>query len=330
MANGKSTTGALAERKALPVASIVPQSVNELIQLADILYKGGLGQKAGASRPEAVAAIIVTGLEIGLKPGQALSSIYLQGGRATLYGPMPLAMVRASGLLESFEEKIEGQGEDRACVCTAKRKGDPSYRTERYSIADARRAKLLERSKGTGAWDTVPDRMLRFRARTPVLQDLFGDILAGFDLTDEREVAEQPADSSSSATLPPTTVTTITTISTDGPPATPVNLPPTDAHGELMIDDAQLAEVKRLMPTYCKVYGPQGGTDEQLAAFWREWIRKAYGVESAKMLTASQAESLLVILRDCAASPTAGLFVPPTDQQAKPQQQQQQPTPTAA
>lgn len=282
------------------VNAIVPQSIQELLQVADIYYKSGLKPK-GCTRPEDVAAIILAGLEAGLRPGQALNCMYLVNGKAVIYGDMPLALVRASGLLESIDERVEGTGDDRAGVCTMHRKGDPAPRTQRYSLGEARRAGLLMKGGKPGPWDLYTDRMLLLRPRGWLIRDLFGDVLAGLALAEDQDAGAS------------TTIGQVTPPVTD---STNLSEPPTDVHGELMIDEAQLAEVKRLAPTWMKLNSSQGAPNDEMVGAWRRLLESQWGVVDARKLTSSQAETLLVILRETAGTPQAALFAPPSESAA--------------
>jgi hypothetical protein len=130
--------------------------------------------------------IIANGLEVGMSPMAALASTYVVNNRATIFGDMPLALVRQSGLLESYSQKYEGKkfDDDYRCVVTTKRKGEEPIATS-YSVADAKLAEVWGKTVTKNGkefktpWVTAPDRMLLFRARGFNLRDNFGDVLKG-------------------------------------------------------------------------------------------------------------------------------------------------------
>ncbi len=165
-----------------PGASLALNSVSDLQQLADMLYKGGL-TPPGIDSPAKVAAVVLAGLEVGLAPTQALSSIMLTNGRLSIYGDGALALVRACGQLEAIAEKVEGEGAARTGWCAIKRKGEPE-KVFSFSMGQAEKAGLIERAKGKdgkgrGPWVSYPDRMLVMRARGFALRDVFPDVLRG-------------------------------------------------------------------------------------------------------------------------------------------------------
>src|SRR5258707_1793060 len=129
--------------------------------------------------------IIANGYEVGMSPMAALASTYVVNNRATIFGDMPLALVRQSGLLENYEQEYLGKeyDDDFRCVVTTKRKGAAKPMVTSYSVADAKRAELWGKMSKDGnkktPWVTAPQRMLLFRARAFNLRDNFGDVLKG-------------------------------------------------------------------------------------------------------------------------------------------------------
>ena len=104
-------------------------------------------------------------------------------GRPAIYGDAALALVRASGLLESFaEEEVGEAGKDSFGVRVTAARRDGSKGSETFTIGDAKAAKLWGKS---GPWTDYPRRMLKFRARGFVLRDVFGDVLKGLRTVEE-------------------------------------------------------------------------------------------------------------------------------------------------
>ena len=139
----------------------------------------------GMDTPEAVFVALQMGAELGISPMMALQNIAVINGRPGIFGDLGLALVRASGQLEVFEERFEGveYNDDFAAICTVKRRGFDQA-VERFTVADAKRANLWGKE---GPWTFHPKRMLKFKARNFVLRDLFADTLKGFKTTDELE-----------------------------------------------------------------------------------------------------------------------------------------------
>ncbi|MEZ2410497.1 recombinase RecT [Bosea sp. RCC_152_1] len=202
------------------VNAIVPQTFDDVYRFAQVLSRSGL-VPYGMDTPEKVSVAILTGLEIGVKPMQAVQGIAVINGAPRIWGDLALAVVRGSGQLEKFSEKLVGtppadwpspkdDERDYKAVCIVKRKGEDEVVKE-YSIADAVVAKLWNKSgpKGPTPWVTNPKRMLAMRARAFALRDAFTDILKGMPIAeemigDETEDANyRPISSNNSAPPPP-------------------------------------------------------------------------------------------------------------------------------
>lgn len=149
----------------------------------------------GMERPESVLVALQLAAEVGLSPMAGLQNIAVVNGRPSIYGDAALAIVRASGLLESYKEEEVGKPvEDSFGIkVTAKRKGfDPI--SETFTVGEAKHADLWGKS---GPWKQYPKRMLKFRARGFVLRDAFGDVLKGM------RTVEESMDIPDTITVPP-------------------------------------------------------------------------------------------------------------------------------
>lgn len=165
-------------------ASLAITSVSELMGLANILYLGGANQIEGCGRPEAVAHIILAGVEVGLSPTQALSTIMLVNGKTSVYGDGAMALVLASGLADEIKEWSEGEGDALTYFCRVKRKGETEAITRQFSMKDARTAELWDNPKKKN-WKLYPKRMLQMRPRGYAFRDKFADVLKGLMIWEE-------------------------------------------------------------------------------------------------------------------------------------------------
>jgi len=161
------------------VQAIIPTDLDQLNRYANIIYKSGLAPDA-MNDPFKIAVAILHGLEIGLKPMQAIQRIAVINGRPTLWGDAALALVYKSGLLTNIQEYQE----DTKAICEVSRKGmeQPVIRT--FSEDDAKTAGLLDRR---GPWQQYRNRMLQMRARAFALRDAFPDVLGGLYFREEME-----------------------------------------------------------------------------------------------------------------------------------------------
>lgn len=169
------------------MAAIVPQNMEDAYRLAQLVHQSGL-QPKDMDTPQKVMVAILHGLEVGLKPMQAVQKIAVINGRPAVWGDAALGLVRASGLCAWVEEWIDGEGDDRTAYCKTLRVGEPKALESKYSVKDAKVAKLWEKKGYNGKdtpWITSPDRMLQMRARGFRLRDSYADVLGGMYLAEE-------------------------------------------------------------------------------------------------------------------------------------------------
>ena len=198
---------------------IVLESFEDVWRMSLAISKSGLAPK-GIQTPEAIFTAIQLGLELGLSPMSALQSIGVINGRPSIYGDAALALVRGSGLSEFYTEfpsnnaihalaellavaleygevdevkkirrqiaelgiKMDRNADDFGYTSISKRVGGINAVIRRFTIADAKRAKLFGKA---GPWQDYAERMLMWRSRGFNLRDNFGDVLRGMYTAEE-------------------------------------------------------------------------------------------------------------------------------------------------
>lgn len=288
------------------------ESIEDLMRLAEIMFKGGGAAMPNVDRPEKMFVVLLHGLEVGLTPAQARANIMMQpNGRCSIYGDAALALVRSKNVMESFEETTAGEGDARIATCRSKRAGESKERVCTFSITDAKRAGLIEKAKGKdgkgqGNWITFPDRMLMFRARGFLLRDLYGDVLLGLITTEEAQDmldvemgaprVVQATAAAGPAALPehtPTVAYDERTPTAPALPGRPVDAPPVEdttpaPDGPPDADQmARLAWVRKQLAVSKTLTDPA-----EIAAAWKELLG-TYGVASAKEFTHAAAAKFL-------------------------------------
>lgn len=163
------------------LAALVPQNLDQAFRLAQALAASGdMVPKHYQGKPNDTMAAILRGMEIGLNPMQALSSIAVINGRASLWGDAMPALVQRAG--HHIDVDYEGQGDNLTAVATLTR-GDTGKIVRRtFSIADAKRAGLLGKQ---GPWQQYPQRMIAHRARAWAIRDGAADALMGMQVAEE-------------------------------------------------------------------------------------------------------------------------------------------------
>lgn len=158
---------------------LAPKNFEEGLRMAELLAKSTLVPNEFRGNPGNVLIAIQMGMEIGLPPMQALQSIAVINGRPSLWGDGMLALVQSSPVFEWIDEPPVANG---VATCTVKRKGWPNPVSRTFTLDDAKKAGLWNK---TGPWQQYPDRMLRMRARAYALRDVFADVLRGLASAEE-------------------------------------------------------------------------------------------------------------------------------------------------
>jgi hypothetical protein len=158
---------------------IIPQNMDEAWRLADLVFQAGLTPD-GIDTPQKAMIAIMQGLEVGMPPMMALSSIAVINKRPTIWGDGALGLVRGSGLLESFKEFEEVRDGSLTAVCRLKRVGEDEIERT-FSVADATTAGLINKP----IWKQYAKRMRQMRARAYALRDTFADVLKGLQIREE-------------------------------------------------------------------------------------------------------------------------------------------------
>jgi hypothetical protein len=161
--------------------ALQPTSMNEAMQMADMLAKSQMVPKHYQNKPQDTLVAMMMGSELGLNPIQALQNIAVINGKPSIYGDAMMALVQNhpafGGVDESFDESTM------TAHCSVWRKGGNTH-TQSFSKADAEKAGLWGKS---GPWQQYPKRMLQFRARGFALRNQFADALAGLITREEAE-----------------------------------------------------------------------------------------------------------------------------------------------
>jgi len=175
--------------KVRPGVGIMLDSVQDVHNFSVFAAATGLvpssfRNKNGEWNKQAITLALIKGLELGMKPTQALQSIYVVNGIPTIYGDALPGLILASGMLEVFEEWFEGEypKDTFTAVCRTRRKGMKTDRIDRYSIADAKQAGLWHKND---VWTKHDKRMLQMRPRSYNLRAIGADVLKGVAVYEE-------------------------------------------------------------------------------------------------------------------------------------------------
>ena len=154
-----------------------PQTFEQALTFSNYLADSDMVPKDFKGKPGNCLVAIQWGMEIGLKPLQAMQNIAVINGRPSLWGDAVIALVRSSPLCEYVIEEDDG----RTATCRVKRRGEPEQ-SRSFSMDDAKAAGLLGKQ---GPWTQYPKRMRQMRARAFAVRDVFPDVLKGLPVAEE-------------------------------------------------------------------------------------------------------------------------------------------------
>lgn len=164
-------------------ADLSPKNLAEAMAFADHLSKSTIIPKDFIGNPGNILVAIQWGMELGLKPMQAMQNIAVINGRPSLWGDAVLAIVLSSSLCEYVKETDDGN----TATCRVKRAGQEEH-VSTFSVDDAVKAGL---DKKPGPWTQYPKRMRQMRARAFALRDVFADVLKGMPIAEELQDYEK-------------------------------------------------------------------------------------------------------------------------------------------
>ncbi len=177
----------MTEESALSIVSekfsLVPHNLTEAMEYAKLIASSSLVPKSyrddqGKVNPGDILVAVQTGLEVGLKPLQAIQNIAVINGQPTIWGDGMRALVVASGECEYLKDTWDAAKQ--VAVVVGKRKGKPE-RTVTFSWADAERAGLAQKE----TYKKYPQRMCKWRAVAWFCRDEFPDVLKGLQCREE-------------------------------------------------------------------------------------------------------------------------------------------------
>lgn len=173
-----------------PVALAVSGSmringVGEIFALAKHLSKAvGFVPQALIGNEGAIAAAIMTGIELNIGPMEALRSLHVIDGKVTMAADFMLSRAIRAGIEHAWLEKSETRA-----VLRLRRPGREPY-TQTYTIEDAKRAGLTDKKN----WRNHPAAMLRARAISAAMRAYAPDALGSGIYTADEVTSGEAAD----------------------------------------------------------------------------------------------------------------------------------------
>lgn len=184
---------------------IVPSEseFTRLARMAVTLAAAAAVPAALRNRPNDVFLVLYTGRDIGISLTTALREIHIIDGKPTISPKLKLALVRQHGAGKVYPHQAPRrtfgpEGEERWVLCPcgsdapangaeeatwhAERPDEPGIiHTSTFTMADAEAANLTRKDN----WRSYPARMLSWRARGYLLDDVFSEVGTGLYSPDE-------------------------------------------------------------------------------------------------------------------------------------------------
>lgn len=158
-----------------PQALVIAGQFDQLLDMAAKLLRSGMLPHS-IKTPEAAAAIIVKGIELGLPPMAALNGINVIKGKPTISPQLMLSLINRSGLLEDLSITT---GDNGASV-TMKRRGRAPH-TATFGPKEAKGLGLM----GKDNYKQQAPTMYQWRAVAACARIVFPDVLDGMYTPEE-------------------------------------------------------------------------------------------------------------------------------------------------
>jgi hypothetical protein len=271
-----------------------PKNLEEALKCCKMLSESDMVPKDYKGKPGNVLVAIQMGIEVGLKPLQALQNIAVINGRPSMWGDAIVAIVRASGTLDYLNETWDEKTQTATCV--GRRKGEPSDIIRSFSMEDAKKAGLFERK---GTWETYPKRMAGWRAKSWVLRDGWSDFLKGISIREEVEYIEpssvvipEPKRLTENAPMPE-----LENLNHSEPVTEPESEPSTDHHepqetkGEGIISDKQRNRLYAILCAGTKTEEERKGRINEL----KNYMVEMYQIDSTKKVLTKYYEAIVKV-----------------------------------
>src|SRR5215831_1224397 len=151
-------------------------------EYASYIANTSLVPEALRGDPAAIAAVMLAGQELGLKPMASLRMVVLIRGRTALTAEAQRGLVTSEGHELWFDESTV----TRAIAAGRRRDSDRVARIT-WTLDDAKRAGIA----GGENWRRYPAEMLRARASAALARAMFADVIGGIPASEEIE--DEPA-----------------------------------------------------------------------------------------------------------------------------------------
>jgi hypothetical protein len=171
---------AIQARKEMEDIALLPDTMRGAMALARTLAQSRLIPTPLQGKPADVLVILMTGKELGLKPMQALRSVYVVEGKPSLSSELAAAMVHKSGKADFFDLV---NSTSKSATYRTRRKGSETISEITFGVEDATAAGYM----GKANYKTNPAAMFRARAALALARAVYPDVTVGIIDEDEAD-----------------------------------------------------------------------------------------------------------------------------------------------
>jgi hypothetical protein len=146
---------------------------------AKVVAVAGAIPDALRGKPADVFVTVMHGLDLGLRPMQALNLVYVVKGRPSLSAEGMRSLILEAG------HELEVDADDKKATVRARRKGTDRWVEASFTVEQAKKAKLSGQN-----WDAYTEDMLVARATVRLARRYFPDVTNGLAAVEELRDAE--------------------------------------------------------------------------------------------------------------------------------------------
>lgn len=163
------------------MSAITGGHLDQFRDWAKVIAAGSVIPDSLRGKPADVFITVMHGLDLGLRPMQALNLVYVVKGRPSLSAEGMRSLILDAG------HELEIISDDKKATVRGKRRGSERWVEASYTIEQAKKAKL-----GGANWDSHPEDMLVARASTRLAKRYFPDITNGLSSVEELLDMQEP------------------------------------------------------------------------------------------------------------------------------------------
>lgn len=163
------------------MAAITGGHLEQFVDWSKKIALGSVIPDSLRGKPADVFITVMHGLDLGLRPMQALNLVYVVKGRPSLSAEGMRSLILDAG------HELEVEADDKKATVRARRAGTDRWVEASFTIEQAKKAKL-----GGQNWDAYTEDMLVARATSRLAKRYFPDVTNGLASVEEL-LDEQPA-----------------------------------------------------------------------------------------------------------------------------------------